>query len=619
MNDFLVVSKKEARRRGWDQPDFVLVTGDAYVDHPSFGAAIIGRVLEAAGFKVAVLAQPYFEDERDMDKLGQPRLGFLVTAGNMDSMVAHYTVNKKRRKKDLYSPGGRTGHRPDRASIVYSKLIRKRFPKANIILGGLEASLRRFAHYDYWADQIRPSILEESEADLLVYGMADQTIVDLAQALNEGFGAKDILWLTGTAYLTCQKDQMMDKQIEEKKMIELASYQAVSRDKDAFNQAFLAQYQEQDARRGRPLIQKQKKAWLVQNPPALALKENELDQVYDLGYVRKAHPAYDGQGGIPAIQEVRFSVSFSRGCFGSCSFCAIAFHQGRTVYSRSKDSVLKEVGWMTRQKDFKGYVHDIGGPTANFSSPACKKMEAAGTCKNRDCLFPSVCPNMEVSHDKYLEVLRAARQMEGVKKVFVRSGIRYDYLLKDKSTDFLNELCAQHVSGQLRVAPEHVVPRVLRAMKKPPIKDYEAFSKAFYKASARAKKDQYLVPYLISSHPASRLIDAVDLAVYLHDHHLRPDQVQDFYPVPGTLATAMYYTEKDPLGGSPVYVAKKEEDKKDQRALLHYYKKENASRVRKALKKAGRDDLIGYGPDCLVSPKRKEKGAGGKKKKRKRP
>ncbi len=600
MEEFLVVSKKDMRRRGWDTLDFVLVTGDAYVDHHSFGAAVIGRVLEKAGYKVGILAQPYFQDERDIDKLGEPRLGFLVTSGNMDSMVAHYSVNKKRRHEDAYSPGGNLGHRPDRAVTVYSQLIRKRYPKANIVLGGVEASLRRFAHYDYWSNKVMPSILEESSADLLTFGMGENVIVQIAEFLNQGFAAGDIQWLPGTCYRVSGLSESLKEEIESGKAVLAEGYSEVRRDPQGYNRAFLTEYKEQDPVWGRTVVQKQKNDYLVQNPPGRPLDRAELDAVYELPFARKVHPSYLGQGGIPAIEEVRFSITASRGCFGSCSFCAITFHQGRIVTSRSKESLLSEAVRMIGDEEFKGYIHDVGGPTANFFGPACDKQLAKGSCSHRQCLVPEPCENLNVTHEEYLDVLKSIRSLPGVKKVFVRSGIRYDYLMADKDKTFLKELCAHHVSGRLKVAPEHVSPSVLKIMGKPTREVYDAFCTRYKDVNRRLGKDQYLVPYLISSHPGSRLSDAVLLAEYLRDHQVRPEQVQDFYPVPGTLSTAMYHTGYNPLDGKALYVAKNPQDKKMQRALLQYFDKENHALVRKALRLEDREDLIGNDKKCLV-------------------
>lgn len=591
--EFLPVSKKEMTFRGWEAPDFVLVTGDAYVDHHSFGAALIGRVLEAAGYKVAVLAQPYWQDERDMEKLGRPRLGFLVTAGNMDSMVNHYSVSGRRRGKDLYSPGGNMGHRPDRAVTVYSRLLRKVFPGVPVILGGLEASLRRFAHYDYWSDRVLPSVLEDSGADLLIYGMGEAPVVAVADALNQGFSPRDIQWIPGTCWIS-------GGQMPPVEHLVLPGYREVQSSGTAYNEAFRMEYEEQDPVRGKTLVQRQKTITVVQNPPSPPLSREDLDRVYGLPFTRRVHPSYEGQGGIPAIEEVKTSVTACRGCFGSCSFCAITFHQGRTVTGRSEESILQEIRTMAAEPDFKGYVSDIGGPTANFRGPACDRQLTHGSCRNRQCLFPEPCPNLKVDHSEYLEILEKARKIPGVKKVFVRSGIRYDYVLADRKSPFLRDLCRHHVSGRLKVAPEHVSPGVLDLMGKPRPEVYDKFRRAFESVVHAQGLKQFLVPYLISSHPGSTLADAIRLAEYLRDSGTRPEQVQDFYPVPGTLSTAMYHTGMHPLTGETVYVPRSREEKSLQRALLQYYLPENRRLVQKALKRAGRPDLMGSGPRALV-------------------
>ncbi len=594
---FLPVSPKEVRSRGWQQPDFILVTGDAYVDHHSFGAAVIGRSLERAGYKVAVMAQPYWRDSRDFQVWPEPRLGFLVTAGNMDSMVSHYSVNKKRRKKDAYSPGGNPGHRPDRAVIVYTRLIREAFGDANVIVGGLEASLRRFAHYDYWSDRVHPSVLEECGADLLVFGMGERIIRQIAEQLNLGFSARQITWIPGTCFLT-------DAVSVPENASWIPGLSQIREDPEAFNTAFRIQYEEQDFCRGGTLCQKQQKGILIQNPPAPPLSREELDEVFSLPYTRAIHPSYEGQGGIPALEEVQNSVTSCRGCFGSCSFCAITFHQGRVVVSRSPGSILEEIRGLAQQEGFDGVISDIGGPTANFRNAACSKQMSEGSCRHRQCLYPEPCPNLEVDHSEYLKILRQARRVPGVRHVFVRSGIRYDYVLADRDKSFLKELCSHHVSGRLKVAPEHISPAVLELMQKPPVEVYEQFRQLYAKTNQKLGREQYLVPYLISSHPGSTLQHAIELALYLKRTGTRPEQVQDFYPVPGTLATAMYYTGRHPVTGETVYVARSQEEKQMQRALLQYDQPHNRALVRKALRKAGRDDLIGTGKGALVPPER---------------
>jgi len=590
-NRFLPISKKDMAERGIAQLDFIYVCGDAYVDHPSFGHAIICRVLENAGYSVGIISQPGWKNTDDITRLGSPRLGFLVSAGNIDSMVNHYTVNKKRRSEDLYSPGGKAGLRPDRATVVYCNLIRSAFPGCKIIIGGIEASLRRFAHYDYWDNKVRRSILFDSKADCLSYGMGEKTILELAKAMDCGIppGDTDI---DGCCYI--RKDLSFLKNYEE-----IPSFEEVNSDNYKYALATKIQYENQDSVTAKTLVQKHGDRYLVVNPPMAPLDEKELDEVYELNFAYDYHPIYKPFGGVPAIDEVKFSITHNRGCFGECNFCALTFHQGRSVRSRSVESVVKEAEKISRLPGFKGYIHDIGGPTANFSAPSCQKQLTKGTCTGRKCLYPHVCKNMEVSHEKYLRMLRAVRKLPGIKKVFIRSGIRYDYLLADKSDAFLKELCTHHVSGQLRVAPEHISDNVLSLMGKPEAKVYDRFCERFYKHSDRIGSEQYVVPYLMSSHPGSTLEDALSLALYTKKHRINPQQVQDFYPTPFTVSTCMYYTGINPLDMKKVYVPKGEE-KLMQRALLQYNDPKNHDLVIKALKKLGREDLIGFGSECLV-------------------
>lgn len=595
-NRFLPISKEDMANRGWDKLDFVLVTGDAYIDHHSFGAAIISRVLENEGYKVGIIAQPDWKDTKDFKKLGRPRLGFLVNAGNMDSMVNHYTVNKKLRDKDLYSPGGKMGLRPDRATIVYCNKIREAYKNATIIIGGIEASLRRFAHYDYWNDKVRKSILIDSGADLLVFGMGEKQVVEIAHKLNEGVDVRDIKHVKGTCYVTEELDNQGD-------YIEVPSYEEVLENKIKYAEAFKLQYEEQDPVRGKILVQKHLSNYVVQNKPEMPLTREELDKVYALPYQKTYHPIYEAMGGIAAIDEVKFSIVSSRGCFGNCSFCAIAFHQGRIVQSRSEYSIMEEAREITNLKDFKGYIHDIGGPTANFRSPACKKQLKSGACKHKQCLHPHPCENLDVDHMEYLEILRKVRKLPRIKKVFVRSGLRYDYIMSDKNETFFKELIEHHVSGQLKVAPEHVSARVLKHMRKPAGKTYERFREKFYKINERLGKEQYIVPYLISSHPGSTLESAIELAEYLKEIGYQPEQVQDFYPTPGTLSTTMFYTGLDPLTMKEVYVPKEKQEKAMQRALLQFRNPKYYDLVYEALVQAGRKDLIGFGAKCLIKPK----------------
>lgn len=599
-NQYLPISKEDMEARGWQQVDFVLVTGDAYVDHHSFGATIISRTLENHGYKVGIIAQPDWKNTEDFKKLGRPRLGFLVTAGNMDSMINHYTVNKKKRDKDLYSPGGKMGLRPDRATIVYCNKIREAFKDVPIIIGGIEASLRRFAHYDYWGDNVRKSILIDSGADLLIYGMAEKQIVEIANNLNDELDIKYIRHIPGTCYVVDDLDYV-------DVYIEIPSYTKVAGDKLQFAQAFKMQYQEQDPVRGKAIAQRHGNKYLVQNKPAMPLNEEELDLIYALPYQKNYHPSYEKLGGIPALEEVKFSIVSSRGCFGSCSFCAITFHQGRIVQSRSEASIVEEAMDITKLEDFKGYIHDLGGPTANFRKPACEKQLREGACKNKQCLHPNPCNKLDVDHGDYLNILRKLRELPKVKKVFVRSGLRYDYIMAEKNDKFLRELIEHHVSGQLKVAPEHVSEQVLKYMGKPAGKVYEKFREKFFKINANLGKNQFIVPYLMSSHPGSTLESAIELAEYLRDIHYIPEQVQDFYPTPGTLSTAMFYTELDPMTLKPVYVPKSKGEKAMQRALLQYRDPKKYELVYEALIQANRKDLIGIGGKCLIKPKGKDK------------
>ncbi len=590
---FLVANKKDMISRGWNEVDFVIVTGDAYVDHHSFGTAIIGRVLEHYGYKVAVLAQPKTDSDLDFKTYGRPRLGFLINSGAVDSMVNNFSVFKNRRKVDEYSPNGETGHRPDRAVIVYSNRAREAYKDVPIIIGGLEASLRRFGHYDYWQDKVRRSILLDSKADLLMYGMGEKSVIELAEALDSGLSIKDITWIRGTAYVA--------KSIPDD-CIELPEFELISNPseegKRAYCKSFVTQHANMDAVSAKTLAEKYTDTvYVVQNPPQPPLEQTDLDDVYALPFENEWHPMYDSMGGVPALKEVKFSVVSNRGCFGGCSFCAIAYHQGRQVRSRSKESILEEVKKLTKKPDFKGYIHDVGGPTANFRKPACTKQLDRGVCPNKDCLYPNPCRNMTVDHSEYFDILRACRTIEGVKKVFIRSGIRYDYLLADKhANDYIEELCQYHVSGTLKVAPEHISSDVLYYMRKPGKEVFLDFDKRYKKANEKLGLKQYLIPYLISSHPGSTLEDAIELALFLKEYGFVPDQVQDFYPTPGTMSTCMYYTEMDPTTMKHIYVAKSMDDKKMQRALIHFNKKENRDTVIKALVKAHREDLI----DVLV-------------------
>ncbi len=595
-NGFLPVTKKECDALSWDAPDFVYVTGDAYVDHPSFGVSIISRVLENAGYRVAILSQPDYKSCDDFKRFGRPKLGFLVTSGNIDSMVAHYTVSKKKRNYDYYSPGGKAGLRPDRALIVYSNRIRQAYGDVPIILGGLEASLRRFAHYDYWDNKVRRSVLVDSRADILTYGMGENILLRIAELLAKGVPIKKIHDVRGTVYLTSKEDKIHFENVQG------FDYDELKADKECYAKAFKMQYANQDSVSGKAITEFYDNKMLVQNPPMSPLEREELDKVFALPYMRAWHPMYDKEGGVPGLAEVKFSVTHNRGCFGACNFCALAFHQGRSVRSRSIESVVSEAELITNMPDFKGYIHDIGGPTANFRYPACDKQLENGVCTNRKCLSPTPCKNLKVDHSEYVEIIEKVEKLPKVKKVFIRSGIRFDYLIYDKDETFFKKLVRDNVSGQLKVAPEHCCDSVLRYMGKPEISVYNTFKKRFFELTKSINKEQYLVPYLMSSHPGSTLKDAVELAVYLKTSGYSPEQVQDFYPTPGTASTVMYYTGIDPFSMKKVYVATDYEEKKMQRALLQWNKKENADLVRSALIKCGRQDLIGFSPNCLVRP-----------------
>lgn len=597
--DFLPISIEDMKRRGWDYIDFVLITGDAYVDHPSFGAAIIGRILESRGYRVGIIAQPSWKDASDFKSLGKPRLGFLITGGNIDSMVNHYTVAKKKRSKDAYSPGGKSGMRPDRATIVYANRAREAYKDVPIILGGIEASLRRLAHYDYWDNKVRRSILLDSKADLIVYGMGENSILEIADALESGIPIEEITYIRGTVYKTKDKERAYD-------YIILPSYNDIINSKLEYGESFLVQYENTDAITAKTLIEQYQDMYVVQNPPSIPLSQRELDSVYDLFYMRNYHPIYDSQGGIPALQEVKFSIINNRGCFGGCSFCALTFHQGRVIQARSHESIINEAENMVKDTDFKGYIHDVGGPTANFRQRACDIQKDKGACIKKQCLFPKPCNNLNIDHTDYLELLRKLREIPKVKKVFIRSGIRYDYLILDKDESFFRELCEHHISGQLKVAPEHISSKVLQKMGKPSRKIYEKFVKRYYEINKDLGKSQFLVPYLMSSHPGSDIKAAIELAEYLRDLGYMPEQVQDFYPTPGTLSTCMYFTEMDPRTKEKVYVAKSPHEKAIQRALIQFKKPQNYSLILEALKIAGRDDLIGYDKKCLIQPRQKK-------------
>lgn len=599
MKDFLPISREDMRRRGWKQPDFVYVIGDAYVDHSSFGPAIISRVLEAHGYKVCIISQPDWHDPSSIALFGKPRLGFLVSAGNMDSMVNHYTVNKKKRSSDAYTPGGAAGKRPDYATVVYCNLIKRSFKDSPVIIGGIEASLRRLAHYDYWSGKLRRSILLDSGADLISYGMGELSVVEIADALASGIAVQDITWIKGTVYKSREPAYS-------EKTIHLPDYDAMLADKLEYAKSFGIQYRNTDPFQASTLIEKYgENRYVVQNPPQRPLTSKELDEIYELPYMNTYHPSYKAQGGVSAINEIKFSLTSCRGCFGACSFCALTFHQGRIVQARSRESLVREAIGMTRDPEFKGNIHDVGGPTANFRRPACDKQLTKGACPNRQCLFPKPCPNMKADHSDYIALLRELRGLPGVKRVFIRSGIRFDYLLADPKSDvFLRELCRYHVSGQLRVAPEHVSNHVLDLMGKPRNEVYQRFCRDYERINGETGKEQYVVPYLISSHPGSRLEDAIALAESIRDMGYMPEQVQDFYPTPSTISTVMFYTGVDPRNMEKVYVPSSPREKAMQRALIQYRLPENYDLVREALVKCGRDDLIGHGRQCLISYER---------------
>ena len=605
IHDYLPVCREDMDRRGWDVCDFVYVSGDAYVDHPSFGPAIISRLLEARGYKVGIIAQPDWKNPESIQILGKPRLGFLVSAGNMDSMVNHYSVSKKRRQQDSYTPGGVMGKRPDYATVVYCNLIRSVYKDAAIIIGGIEASLRRLAHYDYWSNKLKRSILLDSQADLISYGMGEHSIVEIADALNSGIDIKDITFIDGTVFKTRNLDIVYDYKL-------LPDYQELKDDKRVYAQSFFVQYSNTDPVLGKRLVEPYNgKEYVVQNPPAKPLTQEEMDEVYALPYMRNYHPCYEAEGGIPAIREIKFSLISNRGCFGACSFCALTFHQGRIIQARSHESLVEEAKLLTEEPDFKGYIHDVGGPTANFRFPACEKQLTKGACPNRQCLFPEPCKNIRADHSDYISLLRKLRAIPKVKKVFIRSGIRFDYVLADKNRAFLRELCEYHVSGQLKVAPEHVADAVLKCMGKPKNSVYMQFVKEYKEMNKKIGKEQYLVPYLMSSHPGSTLKEAVELAEYLRDLGYMPEQVQDFYPTPSTLSTCMYYTGLDPRTMEEVYTPHNPHEKAMQRALIQYRNPKNYELVKEALIKAGRTDLIGFDKKCLIRPRETHWGGNG--------
>ncbi|MBQ8448431.1 MAG: YgiQ family radical SAM protein, partial [Clostridia bacterium] len=596
--DFLPINKEDMLARGWDCVDFAYVIGDAYVDHSSFGPAIISRVLEANGYRVGIISQPDWKNDESINVFGKPRLGFLVSGGNMDSMVNHYSVSKKRRQQDAFTPGGVIGKRPDYATVVYCNLIRHTYKNVPIIIGGIEASLRRLAHYDYWSDSLKRSILLDSQADIISYGMGEKSIVEIADALNSGLAASDITFIDGTVYKTKKLEEVYDYEL-------LPSYDELKANKMNYAKSFYTQYCNTDPFSGKRLVEPYDGGrYVVQNPPAKPLTETEMDRIYSLPYMRDYHPSYKKLGGVPAIEEIKFSLASCRGCFGGCSFCALTFHQGRIIQSRSHQSLLVEAEKMTHEPDFKGYIHDVGGPSANFRKPSCEKQLSKGVCKNRQCLFPKPCPNLKVDHSDYVELLRKIRALPGVKKVFVRSGVRFDYVMADKDDTFIHELCRYHVSGQLKVAPEHVSDKVLALMGKPQNHVYRAFIEKYNKINDKLGMKQYVVPYLMSSHPGSSLKEAIELAEYLRDIGYMPEQVQDFYPTPSTISTCMYYTGVDPRNMQSVHVTHNPHEKAMQRALIQYRNPANYELVEEALKKAGREDLIGYDAKCLIRPRK---------------
>ncbi|MDD6315826.1 MAG: YgiQ family radical SAM protein [Clostridia bacterium] len=595
--DFLPVSRADMRKRGWEQCDFVYVIGDAYVDHPTFGHAIISRVLEDAGYKVGIISQPDWKDPTSIQALGEPRLAFLVMGGNMDSMVNHYSVSKKRRRTDAFTPGGVIGKRPDHAATVYCNLIRQRYPHKPIIVGGIEASLRRLAHYDYWSDALKRSLLLDAQADLLLYGMGERSIVQVADALDSGLAVSDLTYIRGSVYKASSLDSVYDYQI-------LPSWEALNQSRRTYAESFYVQYCNTDPFVAKTLVEpyEAQRCFVVQNPPQEPLTTEEMDHVYALPYMRRWHPMYDAAGGVPAIEEVKFSLTSNRGCFGACNFCALTFHQGRIIQTRSHEAIIDEAVLCTQDPNFKGYIHDVGGPTANFRHPSCQKQLTQGVCPNRQCLFPKPCPNLQVDHKDYLELLRKLRRVPGVKKVFIRSGIRFDYLLADRDETFLRELVEYHISGQLKVAPEHVADPVLEMMGKPSNDVYEKFIAKYTRLNQKLGKKQFVVPYLMSSHPGSTLQEAVKLAEYLRDLGYMPEQVQDFYPTPSTISTVMYYTGLDPRTMQPVYTPTNPHEKAMQRALIQYRDPKNYALVREALIKAEREDLIGFDKKCLIRP-----------------
>ena len=601
---FLPVCRKDMEERGWDAVDFAYVIGDAYVDHPSFGPAIISRILEANGYRVGIISQPDWKDNTSIMEYGEPKLGFLISGGNMDSMVNHYSVSKKRRKTDAFTPGGVMGKRPDYATIVYGNLIRQVYKKTPIIIGGIEASLRRLAHYDYWSNHMKRSILLDSGADLISYGMGERSIVEIADALKSGIAVGDITFIDGTVYKAKDLSSVYDA-------VMLPSYEELKKDKLNYARSFYVQYCNTDPFSGKRLVESYSDhLYVVQNPPAKPLSQPEMDRVYSFPYMRTYHPSYEAAGGVPAIEEVKYSLISNRGCFGGCNFCALTFHQGRIIQTRSHESLLAEANQFIWDKDFKGYIHDVGGPTANFRAPSCEKQLQYGVCKEKQCLFPKPCRNLKVDHKDYLKLLRKLRELPNVKKVFIRSGIRFDYLMADKDDTFFRELCEHHVSGQLKVAPEHISDAVLQKMGKPENRVYEAFTEKYKKINQKLGKNQFLVPYLMSSHPGSTMKEAVELAEYLRDLGYMPEQVQDFYPTPSTISTCMYYTGVDPRTMEKVYVPVNPHEKAMQRALIQYRNPKNYDLVMEALKKAGRMDLVGYDRHCLIRPRQPKQGSG---------